>query len=187
MKTRILLIAFALMSAMNASYAQYEKGDLAVNAGISFGLIGYGYGYYSDGRGMPPLSVNVEYSTNNMLAFGPYLGIYTRSYGGGDFRFTAMSFGARGTFHASEFLNDKAGMDINTEKLDIYGTVLLGFERYTWKYADHIADGYYSSGSRVIFGPVLGIKYFFTPAFGVYFEGGRGAFGYGTLGVSAKL
>lgn len=187
MKKRFAILACMLCGVFSTAFAQYEKGDITINAGFSFGLIGYGYGYYGDARGFLPLTANLEYSISENFSVGPYLGIYSRSYGAGDYKFTAMSFGGRGTFHAGDFLNENLGMSINTEKLDIYGSVILGFETYKWKYADNSFDGYYANGSRLIFGPVLGIRYLFSPAFGAFFEGGRGAFGYGTLGVSMKF
>lgn len=187
MKKRLVVLACMLCGLFSTASAQYEKGDIAVNGGFSFGLIGYGYGYYGGARGFLPVSVNLEYSVNDKFALGPYVGMYSRSYGSGDYRFRAMSFGARGTFHASEFLNDNLNMSINAEKVDVYGALILGVETYSWKYADNIADGYYANGSRFIFGPVLGIRYMFSPAFGAFFEGGRGAFGYGTIGITARL
>lgn len=187
MKKRLTVIACLVCGVVSTTMAQYEKGDLTASAGISFGLIGYGYGYYGGASGFLPVSLNVEYSVNDAFAIGPYVGMYSRSYGAGDYRFRALSFGARGTFHAGNFLNDNLNMSINTEKVDIYAALLLGVETYSWKYADNIADGYYANGSRVIFGPVLGIRYLFSPNFGAFFEGGRGAFGYGTLGVSGRF
>lgn len=187
MKKRILIFACMLCGFLSTAVAQYEKGDISVNLGVSFGLIGYGYAYYGDARGFPPLSVNLEYSVNDMFSVGPYFGIYSRSYGAGDYKFTALSFGARGTFHASEFLNNNLNMTINTEKVDIYGSLILGLESNSWKYADNTMDGFYANGSRLILGPVLGIRYLFSPAFGAFFEGGRGAFGYGTLGITARF
>lgn len=187
MKKKFLVLACVLCGFLSTAVAQYEKGDIAVNAGISFGLIGYGYGYYGGASGFLPVSVNLEYSVNDAFAIGPYVGMYSRSYGAGDYKFRALSFGARGTFHASNFLNENLSMSINTEKVDIYAALILGIETYSWKYADYIADGYYSNGSRMIFGPVLGIRYQFNPAFGAFFEGGRGAFGYGTLGITARF
>lgn len=187
MKEKILVLACVLCGFFSTALAQYEKGDIAVNAGLSFGLIGYGYGYYGSASGFLPVSVNLEYSINDKFAIGPYFGIYSRSYGAGDYRFRALSFGARGTFHASEFLNDNLNMSINTDKLDIYGSLILGVETYSWKYDDSTIAGYYANGSRFILGPVLGIRYNFSPAFGAFFEAGRGAFGYGTLGITMKF
>ena len=185
MKKYILVVCVMMAVCWNAT-AQYEKGDLAVNAGISFGLIGYGYGYYGSGSGFLPVSFSGEYSVNERFAVGAYVGYFGRSYNSGDFRFTALSFGARGTFHASPFLREKLDWNIS-EKLDVYGSVLLGVETLSWKYRDENISGYYDNNSRVILGPVLGIRYFFSPNFAAYFEGGRGAFGVGTLGITAKF
>lgn len=182
-KVLLVLACYALV--FNA-FGQYEKGDLTLNAGVSFGLIGYGYGYYGSASGFLPISANVEYSLNEQFAVGPYVGFFSRNYGGGDFRFTALSFGGRGTFHANKFLRDKLNMNLS-DKVDIYASLILGVETLSWKYRDENLSGYYSNGSRVIFGPNLGIRYNFSPNFGAFFEAGRGAFGLGTLGISAKF
>jgi hypothetical protein len=187
MKKKMIVLTFLVCGALSTAMAQYEKGNITANAGFSFGLIGYGYGYYGGARGFLPITLNAEYSVNDVFAIGPYFGMYSRSYAAGDYKFRALSFGARGTFHASEFLNDNLNMSINTDKVDIYGSLILGIESYSWKYADYISAGYYSNGSRFIFGPVLGIRYLFSPNFGAFFEGGRGAFGYGTLGITARF
>lgn len=181
-----LLFSMAFFAMFSSVFAQYEKGDLTLNAGLSFGLIGYGYGYYGAGSGFMPLSLNLEYSLNDQFAVGPYLGFFSRNYGGGEFRFTALSFGGRGTFHANKFLRDKLNMNVS-DKVDLYASVLLGVETLSWKYRNENLSGYYSNGTRVIFGPVLGIRYNFSPGFGAFFEAGRGAFGLGTLGISAKF
>lgn len=186
MKIQAALVAIALVLAYPA-HAQYEKGDLSVNAGIAFGLIGYGYGYYSGASGFVPVLITVEYSVNDKFAIGPYAGFYSRSYVNGEYRFTALSFGARGMFHASEFANEKLNMNINTEVLDIYAALHLGIETLTWKYRDENIAGFYSNSSRFIFGPVIGLRYFFHPSFGVFIETGRGAFGWATLGVTGKF
>lgn len=192
MNTKKFLLIVNLMACLvSGAYAQYQKGDIAVNAGITFGLIGYGYGLYGSSSGFPPLSVNAEYSINDKFAVGPYVGLYTRSYkygSGYNDRFTALSFGARGTFHATPFLNETLNLSIDEEKIDLYGTVILGFESYSWNFDEKYGGNYYySNGSRIIFGPILGVLYNLNPSLGIFFEGGRGAFGYGTLGVTAKL
>lgn len=185
MKRGITIFACLLFCASGA-FAQYEKGDLTLNAGISFGLIGYGYGFAGSSSGFPPLSVNVEYSLNEMFAVGPYVGFFSRDYG--TIKYNALSFGDRGTFHASGFLNENLDLDINEEKLDIYATLILGFETVGWKYDESLWGNQYNANSNsFIFGPVLGIRYNFNPNLGAFFEGGRGAFGYGTLGISVRL
>lgn len=185
----ILAVVVCCLSG-NSAFAQYQKGDIAVNAGLSFGLIGYSYGSYGSSSGMPPVAINVEYSLDDRFAVGPYVGVFTRTYKYGDYkdRFTALSFGARGTFHASGFLNDVLDFNINEEKLDLYATVILGVETYSWKVDEkYVGDSYYAGGSRLILGPVVGARYQFTPNVGAFFEAGRGTFGLGTLGVTAKF
>ena len=185
MKKQILL-ALALISVAYTAQAQYEKGDVSLNLGASFGLIGYGYGYYGSGSGFIPITISGEYSLNEQFGVGAYAGYFSRSYGSGDFRFTALSFGARGIFHAGPLLRDKAGWDLS-EKLGLYAALLLGVETMSWKYRDDNLSGYYNNGSRMIFGPTVGVRYFFSPRFAGFFEAGRGAYGIGTIGITAKL
>lgn len=192
MKKQIFTLAVLLFSFTTGAFAQYKKGDILVNAGISFGVIGYSWGAYGSSSGFPPLTVNAEYSLNEMFSVGPYLGYYSRTYKhGNDYKdkFTAFSFGARGTFHASGFLNEHFNWNINEEKLDLYGSVMLGYEVYTWSFDEkYVGNNYYSSGaSSLDFAPVIGARYNFTPAFGAFAELGRGSFGYFTLGGSARF
>ena len=177
----------ALIFVSNPALAQYEKGDLLINPGIS--LLGYGYGYGSY-SGLPGLTASVEYSLTDMFAVGGYAGYMSRSYNflGYKSRWTNLGFGARGILHASSFLNALLNTNINAEKLDIYGGLILGFETYSWKDDDTFGLGQSrANSSAVVFGGVLGTRYMFSPRFGVYGELGRGAFGALTLGVTLKL
>jgi hypothetical protein len=189
MKNKLsLLFAFCLMIffAQSAS-AQYQKGDILINPGLSLGVIGYNY-YGTGYSGFLPLTVNAEYSINDKFAIGGYGGWYSRTYKNWDYRFTALSFGARGTFHASGVLNEVLDLNINEEKLDIYGALILGVHTYSWNYGDTRGVGsLYDNGTGLRLGTSLGVRYFFTPKFGAFFELGRGVFGYADLGVSFKL
>lgn len=194
-KTFVFLftLAVACLSSFSAR-AQYAQGDITASAGFSFGTIGYNWGY-GGGRGFLPLSLNAEYSINDKFAIGPYLGFYSRRYdyggfgmGAYEFRFRALAFGARGTLHATGLLNDALDLGMDEEKFDLYATLLLGFETYSWDYGDfNNLTVLNDDTGRFILGPVIGVRYFFNPQFGAFFEAGRGAFGYGTLGVSAKF
>lgn len=190
MKKFTLLFSLLIGLFATAAHAQYQKGDILVNAGLSVGVFGYGYGLYGSSSGFLPVSLNVEYSVNDMFAVGPYLGIYSRSYrySGYKDRFTALSFGGRGTFHASALLNEHLDLGINEEKLDIYATMIVGFESRSWRFdSAFVGDRHYNDEVFFDFGPVLGVRYKFNPNFSAFFEAGRGAFGIGTLGLSAKF
>lgn len=193
---QVVIIAVLLMGVTNNASAQgekaFEKGDVSLNMGMSFGLIGYNYGFYGN-RSFPlPLTANLEYGINEYLGVGGYVGYLGISYGSSvdRYKFRNYSFGVQGVFHASSILNEVLRLDIDESKVDFYAKLLLGFETYSWKYDgnDVISNYYYSSsGSSAVFGPALGTRYLFNPNFGVYLEGGRGAFGWFTLGASIKF
>lgn len=192
MKKIITILAILLGGFSTGALAQtqYQKGDILVNLGLSVGTFGYGYGLYGSSSGFLPITASVEYSVNDLVSVGPYAGIYTRTYKyfGYKDRFTALSFGGRGTLHASSLLNEHLELSINEEKLDIYATVIIGFETRSWNFdSSYGGDRYYDNDATFDFGTIVGIRYLLNPKYSVFFELGRGSFGIGTLGVSAKL
>ena len=182
-----LILGLLLFSSPATAQVFEGKGDISLNAGISLGVIGYGYGFYGPASFAVPLTVNLEYGVHELFSVGPYLGYFRRSYG--DFySFSSLAFGAQGVFHASPFLNENLDMGINEEKVDFYAKVILGYQVYSWRYkGESLNDGYYSGSGSAIFSPVLGARYMFKPNFGGFVEAGRGAFGVLTLGLSLKL
>ncbi|WP_225000008.1 hypothetical protein [Cesiribacter sp. SM1] len=185
----LLILAAGLCMTTLSANAQYRKGDLTGNAGLSFGLIGYGFGYGSSTLGFPPLTVNVEYSIDDRFAVGPYLGYFSRTYRSGSYRdgFSVFSFGGRGSFHATSSLNEWFNWNIDESKWDIYAAAVLGFEVYSWNYDEDYLVDIDNSGGGIVIGPVIGGRYFFNPNFGVFAETGRGALGAFTLGASMKF
>ncbi len=194
----LFTLAVACLSSFSAQ-AQYAKGDITANAGISLGVIGYGaysYNYYGGGyRGSIPLSASVEYSINDQFAIGGYLGYYGRSYKYTHLnssyrdRWSITSFGVRGSYHATPLLNDLLGSSMDEEKWDIYASVLLGYEVWSWSYGyEGLGINRTSTGSgRLDFGTIAGARYFFSPKFGAFAELGQGSFGLLTLGVTGKF
>ena len=186
----LLFIFFAASSVGAFGQSHYQKGTVLVNAGVSVGTFGYGYGLYGSSGGFLPFIANLEYSIDEMFAVGPYAGIYSRTYKYLNYqdRFTALSFGGRGTLHASSLLNEHLDMSINEEKLDIYATVIIGFESRSWNFdSDYDGDPYYDNEVSFDFGTIVGIRYSFNPSYGLFVEAGHGSFGIGTLGVSARF
>ncbi len=185
------VFAFTLLSG-SAAQAQFAKGDILINPGISFLGYSYGYSFYGGGySGLPALSGSVEYSITDQIGVGGYVGYQSRTYKYSSYkdRWSSIGFGARGVYHASPFLNDALNSSINEEKLDIYAGLSLGYQTTSWKYDDSfngIGRTAYNSGT-VVFGGILGVRYMFSPNIGVYGELGRGAFGAVTLGATFKL
>lgn len=186
----LIFSGIVLLSSPLLAQGIYQKGDISVNAGFSLGLIGYGYGYYGSAGFAIPLTANVEYGLNEMIGLGPYVGYMRRSYGSIDNRtsFTAIAIGGQAVFHVTPLLNELLETDINEETIDYYARVILGFETRSWRYnGERIDNLYYNNAVVPRFGPVVGVRYMFKPNLGVYGEGGRGAFGWLTLGVTLRL
>ncbi|MDJ1479438.1 hypothetical protein QNI16_03010 [Cytophagaceae bacterium YF14B1] len=185
-KTFVYLSTFLVVLICSFSaQAQYAKGDLLINPGISFG--GYYSGYVGSYTGIPGLSANIEYNVTDNIAVGGYLGFATRNYAKSyGYKWTSFGFGGRGVFHATEVLNDAFNGSMNSEKLDIYGGLSLGYETFSYSGDNSSYWSGYSTGG-VVLGGILGCRYMFNPAIGVFGEVGRGAFGALTLGVSFKL
>ncbi len=200
MKNKFLLLAvlFVLYFIPQQSKAQlYEQGDIKINAGISFGIFGFGsYGLYNNYSGFLPLTANVEYSITDKFAVGGYAGYYSRSYtyGSGRYKdgFRSLAIGGRGTFHGTSTINEIIDANIDEDKIDLYASLIVGLETRSWFYDNDywnqpgFVEPNYSE-VRLRFGPTLGVRYMFTPNIGAYFEGGRGAFGFATIGVTFKL
>ena len=182
------LLCFGSLSAFSQT-SSFREGELSINPGISLGLIGYGFGYYGSASFTIPVTVNVSYGITDMFSVGGYAGYMGRSYGvtGFESRLTVLSFGAQGAFHASAFLNENLDLNINEEKVDLYAKVILGLEPRFWTNEDGTTSPYYDNRVRGRFGPVLGARYLFKPNLGVYAEGGRGTFGYLTVGLSFRI
>ena len=185
--------------------AAYQKDQLQFNAGITVSLFDYDYGIYNGySISFPPITVNVEYGFTDLISGGPFVGYYTRIYNNTittrigrneknyTDKFTATSFGIRGTCHLTDVINNiapKAGID--SKKFDIYATLLLGYEVRRWKFGfDYQEYGFIArpdADNKVIFGPVFGLRYVVKDNLGVYFEGGRGTFGLATFGGSLRF
>ena len=157
----------------------YNQGDILLNAGFSFGYYGYGF-TGTRSLGIIPLTANLEYGFHEHISVGPYLGYASWDYDdfGSDFNWNILSIGARGSFHYLPLLDELLETDLDLEHLDFYATLIVGVEIQSSN-SDVIQNE-----TDLVLGPVLGFKYLFNDNVGVYFEGGRGTFGYGTLGVS---
>ena len=189
MKKIIVLLNVIMLSA-GYSYSQesqvqvqvneyaFNQGDLLLNAGFSFAYYGQTFGG-TRSLGIIPLSVNLEYGIHKYISVGPYLGYASWDYDiGNDFTWNILSLGARGSFHYLPLLDEILESDLDLERLDFYASLILGLEIQSSN------PNIIENETELVLGPVLGFKYLFNERVGAYFEGGRGTFGYGTLGVA---
>ncbi len=162
-----LLISFAYPA---AAQVQYDQGNILFNAGLGFGNLF---------AGGVPVTASFEYFVNDAVSIGAYMGFtsYTYRYPGDDYKYTFFDFGGRGSYHFSKHLN------LDTDKLDLYGGVLLGYTVSNYKNGNPDFDPY---GSAFRAGVVGGARWYFSDAFSV-----NGEVGYGLaplmLGVSLKF
>lgn len=172
------------MLTLPVSAQSFMQGELSLNAGVGFGVFRYGggntYGF------APPISMNVEYSFIDLLGLGVYGGYLSGRYtASNDYsRFNALSYGARGTVHISHVLNELFNLGLREDKLDLYGSFLVGRENVRWGNRRPIGE---SDRKSWVFGPVGGARYFFTESLGVFAEIGRGVHGTFTVGASVRF
>jgi hypothetical protein len=205
-KTLSTLFLLCVMLFSGSAFAQggaYQKGDKLFNAGFSFGA----YNYKIDGTrstGFIPVSASLEFGVHESISVGPYIGYGSWEYyysdkvdgWGQSYSYTAitkasfLSLGGRASWHYLPLLNNELDLNLNESKFDFYATVLAGieFRNSNSSYSGYMGEGSLR-GSSTHFAPgvVLGFKYLFTDKIGAYLETGRGALGYGTLGITAKF
>lgn len=173
------------LAAPTQAQQAYAQGDKILNVGLNLGM--YNYGYIGNRSGFLPINASFEVAKTDKLSFGGYAGFasWKYKYTGGNFGWNYIALGAKGSFHYLPWLNENLDLGMDEEKFDLYVSVLVGVElrRYTGEYA--YLD--YGNSAQFRLGPVLGIKYMFNPKFGAFFEAGRGALGYGNIGVSARF
>lgn len=192
----IILLAICVCyvaQAQSSQTVQVESGDLAYNQGdkiaqlgVSFGSYGYGFGYLGSRGFTLPVTASIEFGFHEYLSAGPYIGFasWRYDYTSTDYRFTTFAVGARGSFHYLPLINDALDLGLDESAWDFYVTLMLGIEAYSWNFDNDIPGFNRANDTNFAFNGVVGFRYKFNRNWGVYFEGGRGAIGYATIGAS---
>ncbi|MFP4091036.1 MAG: hypothetical protein ACLFUB_03130 [Cyclobacteriaceae bacterium] len=166
----------------------YEEGDKIFQAGISFGTYGYGYNYFYDRGFALPLNASLELGLHENFSVGPYVAFARWGFNDIDnYNFSVFGAGARGSFHYLPLVDEALDLGLDLNKLDFYVTAFLGIESRQWSYPSNFTRDRRSGQTFLRLNAILGFRYKFDDKFGVYFEGGRGAIGYSTLGVSVHF
>lgn len=151
-----------LLSISIVSYAQYEKGDKLINAGV--GVSPYGSGL--------PFGASFEYGITDAISAGVSLDFFnsTAVVNGTRSGYFVIYPGIRGSYHFNELFN------LNIKKLDLYATASIGYRSFIWNDASlPLAGTTYNSG--VFVGAHAGARYYFTENIGVFLEVGANFFG----------
>lgn len=188
-----LLMAFLMAFSLNikaqpdADTTEYQRSyNNILQAGFSFGY--YGYGYVGSRVGFTlPVSASYETYFGEHFSGGGFLGYASYKYediNSFEYGWRFIDFGVRASYHYLHFFNKvtRAGLDQN--KFDFYVSLMLIFEARNYYSDDTFYANYYDNDFNVALGPVAGFRYKFSDKFATFFEGGRGTFGYGTIGIS---
>ena len=157
----LLFVATMLSVTSEKAFAQYEKGDKLLNAGINLG------GTY--GGGGIGAGASFEGGIHDFISVGGQLDFVHWGYGGGVYSYgwsyNFISIAARGSYHYGKHF-------LKMDKLDLYAGPALGYRIASSSY-DGV--GYDAYGSGVFFGAFAGARYYFKPNMGVFAEVGYNA------------
>jgi len=169
----VLLCALIISFAANAQNGAYSKGDKLLNVGVGLNS------YYSGGL---PFGASFELGVTEDISVGVNVDYLSHKYKAfGEYKFTALYFGARGSYHFNTLLN------IENEKIDVYAGATLGYRSFTWS-DDYTAGGLKNSyGSGVYLGIFAGGKYYFTDNIGAFVELGAIGSTNARIGLAVKF
>jgi hypothetical protein len=154
----VFLFVIASAGTATAQKGGYSKADKLLNIGVGVNS------YYTGGI---PLGVSFEAGITDQISIGANVDYLSHKYQSGStlsYKFTALYFGVRASYHVNELLN------IAQEKVDLYGGLTLGYRSFGWKdnYSSSTLSGSYGSG--IYFGGYVGGKYYFGNNIGAFAE-----------------
>jgi hypothetical protein len=168
-----LVGALSLFS--NTASAQYKKGDNLLNLG--FGL----NSYYSGGI---PVSAIFESGVSKDISFGGGIDYLSYHYGyfGYSYSFSSVYIAARASYHFNELLN------LNTNKVDVYGGLSLGYRSFSWSDNNVNGNGLNGNyGSGLYLGVHAGGRYYFNNKVAGFLELGALGSTNARIGVTFKF
>jgi len=173
---RTVFIFSALLSMALSLHAQnggFAKGDKQLNIGV-----GVNSGYDSG----IPFGASFEVGITDAISVGGNFDYLSSDFGNafGDFQFTALYFGARGSYRFNELFV------IEKEKIDVYAGATVGYRSFSWDddFDDSLGDDY---DSALFLGIYAGARYYFTDSIGAFLEVGDIGSTNARLGVTFKF
>jgi hypothetical protein len=180
MKKVIISAIVALMFCLpNTSEAQcFEKGDVLLNPGISFGNRMYGNRFFR-----PNFSFSADIGVHDYVSVGPYV---AAAFAGD--RRNAFSIGARGNFHWWQLIADNVEKDIKQDQFEMYLTVWLGGTITRFNDGPGPGNNGRSEGG-FDGGATLGARWYpnANDRVAIFGEWGRGPISWGTVGATIKV
>ena len=174
-----LVLSLGLGTVNTADAQVMSKGTILVSPNFNLGYYGGfdddlydGYGGFTPGG-----TVNVDIGVHDYVSVGPYVGFAGRN------GFRNIAFGARGNFHFGQLIGDKKGVDLLTDKLDLYYYLGLGGRIATYKDLDKDFYSPFSFG----FSSAVGARYYVADWIGVQAEFGITEMSFAKIGVTFKF
>lgn len=163
-KTLFMIFVASVLSVTSEKvFAQFEKGDKLLNAGINLG------GTY--GGGGVGVGASFEGGVHDFISVGAQADFVTWNYGyiGYKWRYNFLTIAARGSYHYGKHF-------LTMDNLDLYAGPALGYRVSSFSDPDGY-NGFYDDGygSGVFFGAFAGARYYFKPTMGVFAEVGYNA------------
>lgn len=174
----MLVVAAVLSVTSEKAFAQFEKGDKLLNAGINLGG-GNGFG---GGFGV---GASYEQGIHEFISVGGEVDFvsWSNKAGGYKWKYNFITIAARGSYHYGKHF-------LKMDNLDLYAGPVLGYTIANYKdntgYSGSYVDDY---GSGVTVGVFAGARYYFKPTTAVFAElgGGNRSFVPLKIGVSFKF
>lgn len=196
MQKLIILFLIFLYPAFSKAQLAFQRKDLFISLGASGVDYRYNRLLNSEKAGKSlPVFISTEYGINNRFSLGPFGGYYFRKYRHiGNFstdttdEFVYKShytvLGVRGTFHFTEALEKKFDTYLYSEDLDLYVSLLLGYEFNGFTRMNGISI---KDESKPVVGVVVGARYFLNYRIALFGEIGPGIFGLASVGLTARF
>lgn len=170
------------------SYSSRNSGSFDKNTSLV--TIGYGFPNYSVSgsafdNGFGPLYIKYEHGILNEVGIGAYAAFAGSRWKTAYYKNTATSFGlgVMGFYHFNKL--------IPVKQLDVYAGAGIGFDLVHYNYDDKSPYPFNNSGSETNFDPdgifKVGARWYFTPGFSVFAEGGYDGMSDVNLGVSFRF
>lgn len=191
-----LLVVFTFAYHLSAAESGlFQKDTLESKGYDGVSLLGgglflgyYGYGFFGNrSLSVPPFNAYYEFGVHEYVTIGPFVGMgrWDYRYINSDYTWTFYHLGARGSFHLTNIINELLDASIDEDKIDLYISILSGIEIRNFN-SQSFPD-LYDNSLRFFVGPITGVRYYLGNSFAVYAEGGRGALGVLSFGVSLKF
>jgi hypothetical protein len=165
----VLMVAFVSSAAFGQAY---NKADKTLNAGV-----GFGGAFFTGESTLPPISLGLQLGLEDKISVGGIVGYAGSSdkFLSYEWKYTYILIGGRGEYH---FLDSK--------HLDAFVGVTLGYNIVSVTAPTGFGGGYSAASSALWYGGNAGLRYYFSPTFGLFAEVGYGI-SYLTAGVALKL